>query len=122
MSFQNIVASMERETEIAAFAGGCFWCTEAVFERLKGVVSLMPGYTGGTVPNPSYEQVCRGKTGHAESIRVEYDPSQISVNELLAVFFATHDPTSVNRQGADVGTEYRSAIFYTSEEQKGAVE
>jgi peptide-methionine (S)-S-oxide reductase len=122
MSFQNIVANMERETEIAAFAGGCFWCTEAVFERLKGVVSLMPGYTGGTVPNPSYEQVCRGRTGHAESIRVEFDRNRISFNELLAVFFATHDPTTLNRQGADVGTEYRSAIFYTSEEQKQAAE
>ncbi len=120
--FGNMVTVMDRETEIAAFAGGCFWCTEAVFERLKGVVSVMPGYTGGTVPNPSYEQVCMGRTGHAESIRVEYDPSQISYDDLLAVFFATHDPTSLNRQGADVGTEYRSAIFYTSEEQKRAAE
>jgi peptide-methionine (S)-S-oxide reductase len=109
---------MERETEIAAFAGGCFWCTEAVFERLRGVVAVMPGYTGGSVPNPSYERVCTGRTGHAETTKVEYDPSQISYEDLLAVFFATHDPTSLNRQGADVGTEYRSAIFYTSEQQK----
>jgi peptide-methionine (S)-S-oxide reductase len=113
---------MERQMEIAGFAGGCFWCTEAVFERLRGVVSVMPGYTGGTVPNPRYEQVCRGRTGHAESIRVEFDPSQISFNDLLAVFFATHDPTTLNRQGADVGTEYRSAVFYTNEEQKQAAE
>jgi peptide-methionine (S)-S-oxide reductase len=113
---------MERYTEIAVFAGGCFWCTEAVFERLKGVVSVMPGYTGGTVPSPRYEQVCTGRTGHAESIRIEFDPGRISYRELLSVFFATHDPTSLNRQGADVGTEYRSAIFYTNEEQKQAAE
>jgi peptide-methionine (S)-S-oxide reductase len=113
---------MERHTEIAVFAGGCFWCTEAVFKRLKGVVSVMPGYTGGTVPNPSYEQICTGRTGHAESIRVEFDPGKISYDDLLAVFFATHDPTSLNRQGADVGTEYRSAVFYTSPEQKRSAE
>jgi len=113
---------MERRTEIAVFAGGCFWCTEAVFERLEGVVSVMPGYTGGTLPNPSYQQVCTGRTGHAESIRVEFDPDRISYHDLLSVFFATHDPTSLNRQGADVGTEYRSAVFYTSEEQKKVAE
>ncbi|HKV54616.1 MAG TPA: peptide-methionine (S)-S-oxide reductase MsrA [Candidatus Binataceae bacterium] len=113
---------MDGKTEVAAFAGGCFWCTEAVFERLKGVIAVSPGYTGGTVANPSYEQVCTGRTGHAETTRVEFDPSQISYNELLAVFFATHDPTSLNRQGADVGTEYRSAVFYTSEAQKAAAE
>jgi peptide-methionine (S)-S-oxide reductase len=113
---------MERHTEIVVFAGGCFWCTEAVFERLKGVLSVMPGYTGGTVPNPRYEQVCSGRTGHAESVRVEFDPSEISFEDLLSVFFATHDPTSLNRQGADVGTEYRSAIFYTSAEQKQTAE
>jgi peptide-methionine (S)-S-oxide reductase len=120
--FRNILHAMERHTEIAVFAGGCFWCTEAVFERLNGVVSVMPGYTGGTVPNPRYEQVCGGRTGHAESIRVEFDPGKISYEDLLAVFFATHDPTSLNRQGADVGTEYRSAVFYTSEQQKRAAE
>lgn len=108
--------------EIAVFAGGCFWCTEAVFERLKGVVSVMPGYTGGTVPKPTYAQVCSGRTGHAESIRVEFDPEKISYKDLLSVFFATHDPTTLNRQGADVGTEYRSAIFYTTDEQKQAAE
>jgi peptide-methionine (S)-S-oxide reductase len=113
---------MERHTEIAVFAGGCFWCTEAVFERLKGVVSVVPGYTGGTVQNPSYVQVCSGRTGHAESIRVDFDPGKISYDDLLAVFFATHDPTSLNRQGADVGTEYRSAVFYSSAEQKESAE
>ena len=113
---------MDGKTEIAAFAGGCFWCTEAVFERLKGVIAVVPGYTGGTVQNPTYEQVCTGRTGHAETTRIEFDPSQISYKELLAVFFATHDPTSLNRQGAEVGTEYRSAVFYTNEEQKRAAE
>jgi peptide-methionine (S)-S-oxide reductase len=120
--FRNIVSGMQRHTEIAVFAGGCFWCTEAVFERLKGVFSVMPGYTGGTVRNPRYEQVCTGRTGHAESIRIEFDPAQVSYHDLLSVFFATHDPTSLNRQGADVGTEYRSAIFYTTEEQKQVAE
>jgi peptide-methionine (S)-S-oxide reductase len=109
---------MNQKIEIAVFGGGCFWCTEAVFGQLKGVVSVMPGYSGGTVANPTYEQVCTGKTGHAEVTRVEYDRAQISYHDLLVVFFATHDPTSLNRQGADVGTEYRSVIFYTTDEQK----
>jgi peptide-methionine (S)-S-oxide reductase len=113
---------MDSDIKTAAFAGGCFWCTEAVFERLRGVLSVTPGYTGGTVANPRYEQVCAGRTGHAEAIRVEYDPKLISYDDLLAVFFATHDPTSLNRQGADVGTEYRSAVFYTSEEQRRAAQ
>lgn len=113
---------MDQKTEIAVFGGGCFWCTEAVFAQLKGVVSVMPGYAGGTTANPTYEQVCTGNTGHAEVTRVEYDPARISYNDLLAVFFATHDPTSLNRQGADVGTEYRSAIFYTTDDQKRAAE
>lgn len=105
------------KNEVAVFGGGCFWCTEAVFSDLRGVVSVMPGYAGGTVPNPTYEQVCSGRTGHAEVIRVEFDPSQISYKDLLNVFFATHNPTTLNRQGPDVGTEYRSVIFYTTEEQ-----
>jgi peptide-methionine (S)-S-oxide reductase len=113
---------MDQKTEIAVFGGGCFWCTEAVFAQLKGVVSVMPGYAGGTTANPTYVQVCTGNTGHAEVTRVEYDPARISYNDLLAVFFATHDPTSLNRQGADVGTEYRSAIFYTTDDQKRAAE
>jgi len=113
---------MDQKIEIAVFGGGCFWCTEAVFGRLKGVVSVMPGYAGGTTVNPTYEQVCTGKTGHAEVTRVKYDPAQISYHDLLVVFFATHDPTSLNRQGADVGTEYRSAIFYTTDEQRREAE
>jgi len=113
---------MDQKTEIAVFGGGCFWCTEAVFGQLKGVVSVMPGYAGGTTANPTYEQVCTGKTGHAEVTRVEYNPAQISYHDLLVVFFATHDPTSLNRQGADVGTEYRSVIFYTTDQQKRETE
>lgn len=109
---------MSEQTEIAIFGGGCFWCTEAVFASLKGVVSVMPGYTGGTVENPSYQDVCTGTTGHAEVSKIEFDPAVISFNDLLTVFFATHDPTTLNRQGADVGTQYRSAIFYTTEKQK----
>jgi peptide-methionine (S)-S-oxide reductase len=104
--------------QIAVFGGGCFWCTEAVFEELKGVGAVMPGYAGGTVKDPTYDQVSSGETGHAEVTRVEYDPSQISYHDLLTVFFATHDPTTLNRQGNDVGTQYRSAIFYTTAEQK----
>jgi peptide-methionine (S)-S-oxide reductase len=109
---------MTGKTEYAVFGAGCFWCTEAVFERLSGVISVMPGYAGGTTKNPTYAQVCTGRTGHAEVARIEYDPAQISYDDLLTVFFATHDPTSLNRQGADVGTEYRSVIFYTTEDQK----
>ncbi len=106
------------KSEIAVFGGGCFWCTEAVFQQLKGIVSVMPGYAGGTMQNPTYEQVSGGATGHAEVIKIEFDPSQISYKDLLTVFFGTHDPTMLNRQGNDVGTQYRSAIFYTSEEQQ----
>ncbi len=113
---------MNKSIEIAVFGGGCFWCTEAVFEQLRGVVSVMPGFAGGTTKNPSYSQVCSGRTGHAEVVRVEYDPAQVSYDDLLTVFFATHDPTTLNRQGADVGTEYRSAIFYTSDDQKRRAE
>ena len=104
--------------QIAIFANGCFWCTEAVFVGLKGVVSVMPGYAGGSIANPSYEQVCTGRTGHAECLKIEFNPSIISYGDLLSVFFNTHDPTTLNRQGNDVGTQYRSAIFYTSDEQK----
>lgn len=107
-------------TETAIFGGGCFWCTEAIFTELRGVTAVTPGYAGGTVPNPTYEQVCTGNTGHAEAILIDFDPSRISFNDLLTVFFATHDPTTLNRQGADVGTQYRSAIFYTNEAQRDA--
>jgi peptide-methionine (S)-S-oxide reductase len=109
---------MESSKQVAVFGGGCFWCTEAVFNELRGVISVMPGYTGGTVPNPTYDAVCSGTTGHAETTRVEYDPSQITYDDLLTVFFASHDPTTLNRQGNDIGTQYRSAIFYTTPEQK----
>jgi peptide-methionine (S)-S-oxide reductase len=106
----------------AIFAGGCFWCTEAVFQKLRGVSSVLPGYAGGSVDNPTYEQVSSGTSGHAEAIKFEYDPNQISYRDLLSVFFATHDPTTLNRQGNDVGPQYRSAIFYDSAEQKQAAE
>ncbi len=104
--------------ETAIFAGGCFWCTESIFKSLKGVEIVEPGYTGGKRKNPTYEQVCSGATGHAEAIRIVFDPKIIGYDELLQVFFATHDPTTLNRQGNDIGTQYRSAIFYTNEKQK----
>src|SRR6185503_12700151 len=102
----------------AVFGGGCFWCTEAVFDELRGVKSVVSGYAGGTTKSPTYEQVCSGKTGHAEAIKIEFDPAQISFRDLMTVFFATHDPTTLNRQGNDVGTQYRSAIFFTDDQQK----
>jgi len=105
--------------QVAVFAGGCFWCTEAVFLDVIGVKSVESGYTGGTVANPTYKQVCGGDTGHAEAIRITFDPEQISYDELLDIFFATHDPTQLNRQGNDVGTQYRSAIFPQDEDQEG---
>ena len=108
--------------ELATFGSGCFWCTEAVFQQLKGVKSVKSGYAGGTTENPSYEQVCTGITGHAEVIQVEFDPSIISYEELLEVFFETHNPTTMNRQGNDVGTQYRSIILYHSDEQKEIAE
>ena len=109
-------------TEVAVFGGGCFWCTEAVIEGLRGVVSVMPGYAGGRTKNPTYEQVCMGTTGHAEVIRIEFDPGRVTFRDLMTVFFATHDPTTLNRQGNDVGTQYRSTILYTTEEQKREAE
>jgi len=102
----------------ATFGGGCFWCVEAFFEEMKGVKAVISGYTGGHVPNPTYKQITRGDTGHAEVIRIEYDPAQIEFSKLLDIFFKVHDPTTLNRQGADVGTQYRSAIFYQDEQQK----
>ena len=104
--------------EIATLANGCFWCSEALFARLKGVKSVLPGYSGGKVENPTYEQVSSGKTGHAEAAQIEFDPSVISFEKLLDVFWHTHDPTTLNRQGNDVGTQYRSAIFYHDDKQK----
>ena len=108
--------------EKATFGSGCFWCTEAVFERLKGVYKVVSGYSGGTVENPTYEQVCTGKTGHAEVTQITYDPKVITYDELLEVFWKTHDPTTLNRQGNDVGTQYRSVVFYHNDEQKRLAE
>ena len=109
---------MSQIKEIATLGGGCFWCTEAVFLELRGVEQVEPGYAGGTVANPSYEQVCSGRTGHAEVVQVTFNPNVISYGELLKIFFTVHDPTTLNRQGADVGTQYRSVIFYHNDEQK----
>lgn len=108
--------------ETATLAGGCFWCLEAVFKDLRGVEGVVSGYAGGNSPNPTYEQVCAGLTGHAEVVQITFDPSVVSLRELLEVFFTIHDPTTLNRQGADVGTQYRSAIFYNSAEQKSIAE
>jgi peptide-methionine (S)-S-oxide reductase len=109
-------------TQHVTFGGGCFWCIEAVFQRLKGVKSVASGYAGGEVPNPTYQQVCTGETGHAEVVQLEYDPAQVSFETLLKVFWAAHDPTTLNRQGGDRGTQYRSVIFYENDAQKAAAE
>lgn len=108
------------EREMIVFAAGCFWCTEAVFQRIKGVEKVTSGYTGGFIKNPAYREVCMGVTGHAEGIKVEYDPSVVNILQLLEIFFATHDPTTLNQQANDKGTQYRSAIFYSTEEQHAA--
>lgn len=116
----NSVVSEKIDT--ATFGTGCFWCTEAIFEQLNGVVKVTSGYSGGTVKNPTYKEVCTGETGHAECVQIMYEPGKISYDELLEVFWQVHDPTSLNRQGADVGTQYRSAIFYHTPEQKQKAE
>ena len=108
--------------EVATLAGGCFWCIEAVFREVEGVDEVTSGYTGGTTANPTYEEVCTGMTGHAEVVQVRFNPSRVSYLEILEVFFSVHDPTTLNRQGADVGTQYRSAIFYRDEQQKAVAE
>lgn len=113
---------MDPRNEIATLAGGCFWCLEAVYDQMKGVQSVESGYIGGRNPNPTYEQVCSGMTGHAEAVRITFDPAVVSYRDLLEVFFAIHDPTTLNRQGNDVGTQYRSAIFYHSPEQKATAD
>lgn len=115
-------ASPDPKLDTATFATGCFWCTEATFKELQGVLKVTPGFTGGTTANPSYEQVCTGYTGHAEACNIVFDPKQISFDELLKVFFTVHDPTQLNRQGNDVGTQYRSAVFYHNAEQKQKTE
>jgi peptide-methionine (S)-S-oxide reductase len=114
--------SANAQTEVATLAGGCFWCLEAVYDELNGFIKAQSGYMGGTMPNPTYEYVCSGGTGHAEVVQITYDPAVLSFSELLEVFFAIHDPTTLNRQGQDVGTQYRSAIFYHSPEQKAEAE
>lgn len=109
---------VQHNQEVATLAGGCFWCLEAVFKDLRGVASVVSGYSGGDVVNPTYHQVCSGTTGHAEVVQITFDPQTVSFREILEVFFTIHDPTTLNRQGADVGTQYRSAVFYHSPEQK----
>lgn len=122
MPEEKIITASNAKTDTATFGSGCFWCSEAIFQRLDGVIKVISGYSGGAVANPSYEQVCTGTTGHAEVVNVIYDPSQITFDELLSVFWKTHDPTTLNRQGNDVGTQYRSVIFYHTEEQKEKAE
>jgi peptide-methionine (S)-S-oxide reductase len=108
--------------ETITLGGGCFWCTEAVFSNLRGIISVEPGYSGGHVVNPTYDEVCTGQTGHAEVVRVTFDATQITLEDILGVFFATHDPTTLNRQGHDVGTQYRSVIFYHTDQQRRVAE
>ena len=110
------------KNETIVFGGGCFWCTEAVFKMIKGVVDTTPGYAGGTTANPTYEQVCTGSTGHAEVLKIDYNPERVTLERLLDVFMTMHDPTSLNRQGADTGTQYRSMVLYNTDEQKKTVE
>jgi peptide-methionine (S)-S-oxide reductase len=113
---------MNDNLEVATLANGCFWCSEAIFKRLKGVQSVTPGYSGGKIERPSYDQVCTGKTGHAEAVQIEFDPKIISFEKILEIFWHTHDPTTLNRQGNDIGTQYRSAIFYHNQRQKEIAE
>lgn len=114
--------AMAKDLETATLGGGCFWCTEAVYLELIGVADVKPGYSGGHIKNPSYKEVCTGRTGHAEVVQITFDPEKVSFSEILEVFFMTHDPTTLNRQGNDVGTQYRSAVFYHNEEQKKVAE
>lgn len=118
----NKKSAKSESLEVATLAGGCFWCTEAIFRIIKGVKKIEPGYTGGLVSNPTYEQVSLGMTGHAEAAQITFDSSVISFREILEIFFASHDPTTLNRQGPDVGTQYRSAIFYHNEKQRATAE
>ncbi|HKS26262.1 MAG TPA: peptide-methionine (S)-S-oxide reductase MsrA [Pyrinomonadaceae bacterium] len=122
MSRDSGSSSTGDKREAATLAGGCFWCLEAVYNQLRGVLKVESGYAGGHIPNPTYQQVCTGGTGHAEAVQITFDPSAITFRDLLEIFFTIHDPTTLNRQGADVGTQYRSAIFYHTPEQKEAAE
>ncbi len=119
---EPIKVKVKEGMEVATFAGGCFWCTEAVFLEIKGVEKVVSGYIGGKTINPTYKEICTGETGHAEAIQITFNPNEVAYEDLLEVFFGTHDPTTLNRQGADVGTQYRSAIFYHSEAQKTKAE
>jgi peptide-methionine (S)-S-oxide reductase len=119
---QSKTSSQSQNGEIATLAGGCFWCLEAIYDELRGVEDVVSGYSGGSVPNPSYEMVCTGTTGHAEVVQITFDSKVISFKQILQVFFTIHDPTTLNRQGPDVGTQYRSAIFYHTPEQKATAE
>src|SRR5262249_22068658 len=119
---KSVADSSESETELATFGGGCFWCLEAVFERIPGVKNVVSGYAGGNTPNPSYDMVCTGLTGHAEVVQIEYDPAKVSYDDLLKVFWKCHDPTTLNAQGPDYGTQYRSIILYHDEDQKKAAQ
>ncbi len=119
---EPVAMNVEKGMELATFAGGCFWCTEAVFLEIKGVQKVVPGYIGGIAPNPTYRDICTGMTGHAEAIQITFDPNIVSYGELLEIFFATHDPTTLNRQGNDEGTQYRSEVFYYNETQKQLTE
>jgi peptide-methionine (S)-S-oxide reductase len=116
------MATSSSQTETIVLGGGCFWCTEAVFDRVQGVVDVESGYSNGQVMHPSYEQVCTGRTGHAEVVKLAFDPAQITLREILEIFFVVHDPTTLNRQGNDVGTQYRSGIYYSNDEQKKVAE
>ena len=122
MKNKNDNNSNSNTTQKTTLANGCFWCSEAIFKRLKGVKSVLPGYSGGIVKSPSYEQICTGRTGHAESIQIEFDPKIIPYEKILDIFWHTHDPTTLNRQGNDIGTQYRSAIFYHDQKQKEIAE
>lgn len=119
---EPVAMNVEKGMELATFAGGCFWCTEAVFLEIKGVQKVVPGYIGGMSPNPTYRDICTGMTGHAEAIQITFDPNIVSYGELLEIFFATHDPTTLNRQGNDEGTQYRSEVFYYNDSQKQLTE
>jgi peptide-methionine (S)-S-oxide reductase len=122
VSQEELKTAATRRMEVATLAGGCFWCTEAVFGQLKGVERVESGYSGGKLENPTYEQVSAGRTGHAETVQITFDPDVISYKEILEIFFSTHDPTTLNRQGPDVGTQYRSVIFYHNDQQKAIAE
>lgn len=122
VSQEKLKPAATKRMEVATLGGGCFWCTEAVFSQLKGVEKVEPGYSGGKLENPTYEQVSTGTTGHAEAVQITFDPNVISYKEILEIFFSTHDPTTLNRQGPDVGTQYRSVIFYRNDEQKAIAE